>query len=84
VIKVRYQTPEFAGRYAGTFSALGTSGRSENQLDWKWKMMLTDVGAIVREEKVQGLFKGVTSPMVNLPVFSLSWLLDWLTMSRRE
>nr|XP_019051112.1 carnitine/acyl carnitine carrier [Kwoniella bestiolae CBS 10118]OCF30042.1 carnitine/acyl carnitine carrier [Kwoniella bestiolae CBS 10118] len=44
VVKVRYQTPEYAGRYKSTFGALG---------------------AIVKEEKVKGLFKGVTSPMVS-------------------
>ncbi|RSH85272.1 hypothetical protein EHS25_005079 [Saitozyma podzolica] len=45
VVKVRYQTPEFAGRYASTFGAFG---------------------AIVREEKVHGLFKGVLSPMAGI------------------
>lgn len=45
VVKVRIQTPQFAGRYASTFGALG---------------------AIMREEKVQGLFKGVTSPMAGI------------------
>ncbi|WWD20676.1 hypothetical protein CI109_105152 [Kwoniella shandongensis] len=45
VVKVRYQTPQYAGRYSSTFSALG---------------------AIVKEEKVKGLFKGVTSPMAGI------------------
>ncbi|WWC98591.1 hypothetical protein V866_005483 [Kwoniella sp. B9012] len=45
VVKVRYQTPEYAGRYKSTFGALG---------------------AIVKEEKVKGLFKGVTSPMAGI------------------
>ncbi|KAK8850494.1 hypothetical protein IAR55_004412 [Kwoniella newhampshirensis] len=49
VVKVRYQTPRYAGRYSSTFSALG---------------------AIVKEEKVKGLFKGVTSPMINGVVFT--------------
>ncbi|OCF33700.1 carnitine/acyl carnitine carrier [Kwoniella heveanensis CBS 569] len=45
VVKVRYQTPQYAGRYTSTFGALG---------------------AIVKEEKVKGLFKGVTSPMAGI------------------
>ncbi|WWC92271.1 uncharacterized protein L201_007225 [Kwoniella dendrophila CBS 6074] len=45
VVKVRYQTPQYAGKYSSTFSALG---------------------AIVKEEKVKGLFKGVTSPMAGI------------------
>ncbi|WRT70681.1 uncharacterized protein IL334_007679 [Kwoniella shivajii] len=49
VVKVRYQTPQYAGRYSSTFSALGS---------------------IVKEEKVKGLFKGVTSPMINGVVFT--------------
>ncbi|WVR08551.1 hypothetical protein IAU60_005606 [Kwoniella sp. DSM 27419] len=49
VVKVRYQTPQFAGRYSSTFGALGS---------------------IVREEGARGLFKGVTSPMINGVVFT--------------
>ncbi|KIR79525.1 carnitine/acyl carnitine carrier [Cryptococcus gattii E566] len=45
VVKVRYQTPQYIGRYGSTFSALG---------------------AIVKEEKIGGLFKGVTSPMAGI------------------
>ncbi|EIW69903.1 hypothetical protein TREMEDRAFT_71447 [Tremella mesenterica DSM 1558] len=45
VIKVRYQTPEFNGRYSSV-----------------WRTF----GAIVREEKVHGLFKGVWSPMAGI------------------
>ncbi|WWC72555.1 uncharacterized protein I206_106517 [Kwoniella pini CBS 10737] len=49
VVKVRYQTPQYAGRYKSTFGA---------------------IGAILKEEKVKGLFKGVTSPMINGVVFT--------------
>ncbi|WVQ95620.1 hypothetical protein IAU59_002718 [Kwoniella sp. CBS 9459] len=49
VVKVRYQTPQYAGRYSSTFGALGS---------------------IVKEEKLKGLFKGVTSPMINGCVFT--------------
>ncbi|WWC65069.1 uncharacterized protein I303_107683 [Kwoniella dejecticola CBS 10117] len=49
VVKVRYQTPQYAGKYKSTFSALGS---------------------ILKEEKVRGLFKGVTSPMINGVVFT--------------
>ncbi|CAD6564976.1 MAG: hypothetical protein TREMPRED_000531 [Tremellales sp. Tagirdzhanova-0007] len=45
VVKVRFQTPQYAGRYVSTFGALAT---------------------IMREEKMHGLFKGVTSPMAGI------------------
>ncbi|WVO17368.1 hypothetical protein L204_105060 [Cryptococcus depauperatus] len=51
VVKVRYQTPQYMGRYGSTFSALG---------------------AIVKEEKVRGLFKGITSPMAGIAFMQLS------------
>ncbi|GFZ48109.1 hypothetical protein JCM24511_05857 [Saitozyma sp. JCM 24511] len=63
VVKVRYQTPEFAGRYASTFGAFG---------------------AIVREEKVHGLFKGVLSPMINGVVFSSYSLFMRLQLPREN
>ncbi|KAE8541409.1 hypothetical protein D1P53_002768 [Cryptococcus gattii VGV] len=50
VVKVRYQTPQYIGRYGSTFSALG---------------------AIVKEEKFGGLFKGVTSPMAGIAFLQL-------------
>ncbi|TXT10979.1 hypothetical protein VHUM_01730 [Vanrija humicola] len=46
VVKVRYQTPQYNGRYNSIIGAFRS---------------------IVREEKIPGLFKGVMSPMTNLP-----------------
>ncbi|ORX41028.1 mitochondrial carrier domain-containing protein [Kockovaella imperatae] len=45
VVKCRFQTVQYAGRYDSTFSALRS---------------------ILKEERVAGLFKGVTSPMAGI------------------
>jgi hypothetical protein len=35
VVKVRYQTPEYAGRYSSTFAALGMSNITGHEADMK-------------------------------------------------
>lgn len=60
VVKVRYQTPEYAGRYSSVIGAFG-----ESSYGLCGELSPKRQGSIVREERVAGLFKGVMSPMVS-------------------
>lgn len=54
VVKVRYQTPEYNGRYASITQAFSESSTCFSH---PWPIQLTS-GAIVREEKVCPLSTG--------------------------